>query len=271
MAEGIHVGISEGYDRSASGYDDAARHNREGSERLIASLPVAGPVETILDVGCGTGWASLTAAEEFGASRIVGVDLSAEMIGRFREKVAGRTDLDVDLHVCDVLDMPVPPESADLVLCAMVMHWLPDRPAAIAAMARALRPGGHLAILAPGPDHDHEYVAVLESFDPPLPPEIPGAWRKADIDPVWLRDQLDAVRLEPLDVWTESRVRRVPPEAFMARQVAVGTHLWRAVLGEEGAEDLIRRGHEALRARAGADGLWSYTFVKTFAIARKPG
>jgi SAM-dependent methyltransferase len=268
VGEGIHAGISQGYDRTAGGYDDAARHNREGSIRLIASLPPE-HVDRILDVGCGTGWASLEAAARFGARRISGVDVSAEMIARFREKVAGREDLEVDLHVADVLDMPVAEGGYDLVLCAMVMHWLPDRAAAVAAMARAARPGGLVAVLAPGPRHDAEFVEVLEGLDPPVPPEIPGAWAIADVWPRTLRDHMEEAGLEVLDVWVERRVRVVPPDAFMARIAAVGSHVWRETLGEEGAADLLERASAALRAASGPEG-WRYTFAKTFAIARRP-
>ncbi len=269
MSDGIHVGISDGYDRNATSYDEAARHNREGSARLVASLPVD-HVERILDVGCGTGWAGLEAAERLGARRLTGVDVSAEMLARFDEKVRGRDDLDVDLHVADVLEMPVDDDAFDLVLCAMVMHWLPDRAAAVRAMARAARPGGLVAILAPGPRHDREFVEILEGLDPPVPPEIPGAWARADIEPEVLRDQMEAAGLEVVDVWVERRVRVVPPEAYMARLVAVGSHVWRERLGDEGAEELMGRALAELRAAAGPEG-WRYTFTKTFAIGRRPG
>jgi SAM-dependent methyltransferase len=268
VGEGIHAGISEGYDRTAAGYDDAARHNREGSARLIASLPAA-DVDRILDVGCGTGWASLEAAGRFGARHVTGVDVSAEMIARFREKVAGREDLEVDLHVADVLEMPVAEGTFDLVLCAMVMHWLPDRAAAVAAMARAVRPGGLVAVLAPGPRHDEEFVALLEALDPPVPPEIPGAWAIADVHPRVLRDQMEDAGLEVLDVWVERRVRVVPPEAFIARIAAVGSHVWRERLGADGAAELLERATAAVREASGPEG-WRYSFAKTFAIARRP-
>lgn len=266
--DAIHIGISESYDRSAAAYDEAVRRNREGSARLVASLPDA-PIDRILDVACGTGWASLIAADRFGARRITGVDVSAEMIERFREKARGRPDLEVDLHVADVLDMPVADDAFDLVICAMALHWLPERAAAIRAMARAVRPGGLVALLAPGPDHDMEFVEILESLDPPVPPEIPGAWDKASIRPGVLREQMEEAGLEVLDVWVERRRRIVSPEDYMARLVAVGSHVWRERLGPEGAEQLMLRALDALRDAAGPEG-WRYTFTKTFAIGRRP-
>ena len=72
-------GVGEGFTRTASDYDASVRHNVHGAARLVASLPV-GEYPRILDVGCGTGWATLAMLDRFGSRRVTGVDASEGML-----------------------------------------------------------------------------------------------------------------------------------------------------------------------------------------------
>ena len=82
-------------------------------------------------------------------------------------------------------------------------------------------------------------------------------------------DERDA-GLEPVDVWAETRERVVPPDALADRMDAVATHLW-ADLPDEDQRDVLARVRALFRGAAGPDGMYRYRFVKTFAVAVKPG
>ena len=77
-----------------------------------------------------------------------------------------------------------------------------------------------------------------------------------------------AAGLEPMDVWTETRRRRVSPADYGARMEAVGSHLW-ADLPPVTRERPWTRMHALFRAGAADGGTYRYSFVKTFAIARR--
>jgi ubiquinone/menaquinone biosynthesis C-methylase UbiE len=260
---------AESFDRSAQVYDGHVAVNRAGAARLVASVPV-GRYPRLLDVGCGTGFASLEAIGRLGVERVVGIDASPAMLAVFRERLESFPGVAADLRARDVLDMGVDDSSADLVLCAMALHWFTARADAIACMARALAPGGILGVLAPGPEHDRETVRLIRDRGGPVLQRLADSVEDNEIDPDVLAEYLTAAGLEPLDVWTEMRRRSVSPADYGARMEAVGTHLWADLPPTEQSAALEQM--YALFRSGAADGrTYRYSFVKTFAIARWGG
>jgi ubiquinone/menaquinone biosynthesis C-methylase UbiE len=260
--------IAVRYDRNADRYDDVTGYNRDAAERLVRALPSAA-YRSVLDAGCGTGNATMAMLARFAVTDVVGVDLSAQMLEQLRHKLAAHPGVHAELHVGDVLAMPVGGRTFDAVLASMVLHWISDRPAAIRAMAGALAPGGVLGIVAPGPGHDVEYTEVLRSVRPAVPSAVIDVFDTAQVFPDATERAILAAGLEPVDVWVERRVRRVPPERYMARITAVGSHVWSRIMSPAEAEDFVERVTDAVRRAAGPRG-FEYTFTKTYAIARRP-
>ena len=257
---------AESFDRSAQVYDDHVAYNRSGAARLVASIP-EGSYPRVLDVACGTGFAALAAIPRLGVREVVGIDASGPMIEVFRERLAAFPAVRADLRVGDVLELRVPDGSADLALCTMALHWFAERGAAIALMARALAPGGVLAVLAPGPGHDRMTVEHVRASGDPHLDRLADVILANEVDPDVLEGLIVTAGLEPLDVWTETRTRRVTPASYAARLEAVASHLW-SDLPAEGQAEVIARTRALLQRHAGDDGLYTYRFVKTFAIAR---
>ncbi len=112
--------------------------------RLI--LRLAGPLQgrSVLDVGCGDGsWARVAARQ--GAALVVGCDPDPRMIARAAAPAA-RGAAAVDLAAARAQALPFADGSFDVVTCIAVLAFVPDAAAAIAEMARVLRPGGRLVI-----------------------------------------------------------------------------------------------------------------------------
>ena len=205
--------IAARYDQNAERYDDVTRFNRDAATRLVASLP-GRPYGTVLDVGCGTGSAAMAMIGRFHVHTVTGVDVSAQMLAQMRVKLDAHPDVRADLHVADVLAMPVSDAAYDCVLSGMALHWFRDRAAAIGAMGRALAPGGVLGLVAPGPGHDHEYTEVLRSLRPSVPSAVIDVFSTAQVFPDEVEELLVGAGLTPLDVWVERRIAAGPAGAL---------------------------------------------------------
>lgn len=260
-----------GFTTTSSDYDRAVTANERGAMRLVASLPDEG-YESVLDVGCGTGFAATAAMERFPSiRRLVGVDPAEGMLAGLRAKLVDRPEIEADLQPVPAADMRVAPESVDLAISTMVFHWLPDRAAVAALMAAALRPGGVLALLAPSAGADRQFFEIVEELDPPAPPEWLAAERRYLVDPADVERAIEGTGLVIEDIWVEERRPRVSPEEFVTRMQAVATHVFLRTPGYDAADldGAWRRTVEAIEARAADSGRFEYQFNKVFVIARR--
>ncbi len=127
----------------------------------------------MLEIGCGTGQATVALAER--GYRIVAVELGPEMATVARRNLA-RFD-SVDVVTAAFEDWPLPDEPFDVVFCATAFHWV-DPAVRVSKSADALRPGGVLATVAT--EHiaggsEAFFAAVqdcYERFDPATPPGL---------------------------------------------------------------------------------------------------
>jgi ubiquinone/menaquinone biosynthesis C-methylase UbiE len=109
----------------------------------------------LADVGCGTG--SLTFELARFAHKVIGIDLSKEMLRRAREVVKEKAIRNVEFRHADALKLPLGSRSVDALFCVMVLHFLPDPERAIAEFRRVTRPGGSV-ILVDLVQHSQEWM-----------------------------------------------------------------------------------------------------------------
>jgi SAM-dependent methyltransferase len=112
---------------------------------LAALLELAqpGPGERVLDAGCGDGAYSIACAER--GARVIGIDLSAQMLVGARERSAAR-GLAPAWCRADVTALPFPDASFDLALAVTLLCLVPDARRAVRELARVLVPGGRLVV-----------------------------------------------------------------------------------------------------------------------------
>lgn len=130
-----------------------------GNPTAIASLR---PGEVVLDLGAGGGFDCFIAGPKVGAAgRVIGVDMTADMLAKARRNTAiyrERTGLDnVEFRLGEIESLPVADASVDVVISNCVLNLSPDKPRVWREIARVLRPGGRvavsdLALLRPLPD-----------------------------------------------------------------------------------------------------------------------
>jgi SAM-dependent methyltransferase len=101
--------------------------------------------ETFLDLGSGAGIDALIAAKKVGPSgRVIGVDMTPEMLSKARKNAAGHDN--VDFREGRLENLPVDDSSVDAVTSNCVINLVPDKGAVFREIARVLRPGGRLVI-----------------------------------------------------------------------------------------------------------------------------
>lgn len=109
----------------------------------------------ILSVGCGTGGASIFIARRYGC-KIVGVDISSEMVRKAMEKAEG-SDVEhlLEYRVADAYSLPFGDEEFDIVMTQFVTQFL-DRPRAFKEFTRVLKKAGRIAMNEMYKDDDIE-------------------------------------------------------------------------------------------------------------------
>jgi|CXWL01.1.fsa_nt_gi SAM-dependent methyltransferase len=144
--------------------------------------------QRVLDVGCGTGVAAITAARV--GAKVVGLDLTPALLERAREnaRIAG---VDVEWHEGDAEQLPFPDASFDVVLSQFGHIFAPRPDVTIAEMLRVLKPGGTVAFNTWPPELFTGRMFVLTGkYAPPPPPGVvpPVLWG----DPNVIRERLGA-------------------------------------------------------------------------------
>ena len=99
----------------------------------------------IADVGCGTG--SLTFELARFARKVIGVDLSREMLRQAQESAKDKHVHNVEFRRADALKLPLKGRSVDAVFCVMVLHFLPHPERAVAELCRVTRRGGSVILV----------------------------------------------------------------------------------------------------------------------------
>lgn len=116
-------------------------------EALLRALGLR-PGDTMADIGCGPGFFTLPAAEIVGAEgSVMAADIQGEMLTAVRSRAIERGLHNVHLWKTSESDVPIPPESCDLVLVAFTLNEIDHHATFLHRLARLLKPGGRLAVL----------------------------------------------------------------------------------------------------------------------------
>jgi SAM-dependent methyltransferase len=168
--------------------DHEERYNaavRRHTRRLLDAAGIS-PADHVLDIGCGCGESTRDAARAAGSGRALGVDLSARMIERARERTrlegltnAAFEQADAQVHAFEA-------EAYDLAISRFGVMFFDDPVAAFTNIGRALRRSGRLVLLAWQGLKENDWASAFRDALaagralPEPPAGAPGAFGLAD-------------------------------------------------------------------------------------------
>jgi ubiquinone/menaquinone biosynthesis C-methylase UbiE len=115
-----------------------------GNPTALASLRKG---ETVLDLGSGAGFDCFLAANRVGPTgRVIGVDMTPEMIAKARRNARKGDYQSVEFRLGEIESLPVEDDSVDVVISNCVINLVPDKRRTFKEAFRALRPGGRMFV-----------------------------------------------------------------------------------------------------------------------------
>jgi arsenite methyltransferase len=134
-----------------------------GNPVALASLREG---ETVLDLGSGAGLDCFLAANKVGEKgRVIGVDMTPEMLEKARENARQGGYSNVEFRLGEIENLPVSDSSVDVVISNCVINLVPDKARAFKETFRVLKPGGRLMV---------SDIVILKELPEPIKNSIAG-------------------------------------------------------------------------------------------------
>ena len=272
--------------------EQVLRWNGEGAQKWIANrerhqaahkhlVPhlftgaAISPGDRVLDVGCGCGETTITAATAASGGSALGLDLSGPMLEVARQLAADAGAANARFEQGDAQIYPLGPDRYDLVISKFGVMFFDDPAAAFANIAAGVRPGGRLAFLCwQDDDHNEMFGIPVSAFGEftqlPDPPHD-GLFE----DPVRVTELLNGAG------WTDVRTEAINEQAWLGTDVADVMGYVRRIRRVENliaeladdalAERALACAAEQYAARLRPDGVWIGAGVWLVTARRGPG
>ncbi len=155
--------VRRSFDRAAQTYDKTAVLQKQIADEMISRLDFMKiQPATVVDVGCGTGYALRRLQKRYPQATVMGLDVAPLMLHRARRRA--RWFRSQPLIAGDAEHIPLRDRSVDMIFCNVTLQWC-DLDSALAEFSRVLIPDGLL---------------MFSTFGPDTLKEVRLAWRQVD-------------------------------------------------------------------------------------------
>ena len=216
-------------------------------EQLVEAAGIE-PGHDVLDVGCGTGNATIPAAQR--GARMTGLDLTPKLVEIARERAAAE-GLEIEIVEGDAENLPYDDDSFDRVMSVFGTMFAPDQQRTADEMLRVCRPGGRIGFCAWTPEglNGRMFGTIGAHMPPPpegfMPPVLWGSedrvrelFASAGAEPEFTRETV-VFEEESIERWLDEGERTLGP-MVMAKKA----------LEAEGKWDTVRADLEAIYEEA---------------------
>ena len=152
--------VAESFGRAAPRYNSAAVLQHRVGEQLLDELAPDNTFDSVIDLGCGTGYHCPQLQDHYPNARVTGVDLSAAMLDHAASPYPRGNWLCADAE-----DLPLEDNSQSLVFSNFALQWCEDLNQLAGQLYRILKPGGQLCFAVPGPETLNELRSAWQQVD----------------------------------------------------------------------------------------------------------
>ncbi|HST79374.1 MAG TPA: methyltransferase domain-containing protein, partial [Verrucomicrobiae bacterium] len=158
--------ILDQFTRQAVPFSQSPSVSNQKALELIVRSSEAGPVDTVLDVGCGPGLLACAFARE--VRHVTGIDLTPAMLEQARKTAQEQQLTNVSWQQGDVMQLPYPSAHFSIVSSRFVFHHLEQPLIVLKEMVRVCKPSGRIVVadMAPAPEKADALNAEERLRDP---------------------------------------------------------------------------------------------------------
>jgi ubiquinone/menaquinone biosynthesis C-methylase UbiE len=154
-----------GWDRAVEHYQRFWREQLRPAHEAVLAAAALRPGERVIDIACGTGMVTLPAARAVGPrGRVLATDISQRMVDDTARRAAEWTLANVDTERRDAEDLG-PHGGFDVALCSLGLMYVPQPAAALAEIARVVRPGGRFVAAVWGERRNCGWAEIFPIVD----------------------------------------------------------------------------------------------------------
>lgn len=216
---------------AAGNFDVLAQEIRDVGRAVVEAAEV-GPGMTVLDVGCGTGNATISAA--LAGGKTTGLDLTPELLDDARRNAAA-AGVEIKWVEGDAEKLPFDDDSFDAVLSTFGVMFAPRHEVAAGELARVCAPGGVIVLASWTPDGliGQTFKLTAPRLPPPPPfASVPVLWGNAGhVLDLFGPHGVDARFEKRTKVWTDQTVEAI------VRRLEENLGPWKMLRGAVGEEE----------------------------------